>query len=113
VLLDVAHARGDAGDDWFAATDGSASGDDMGNVWVRGIEHGPDERFEKLADVIAAALASVRQQVWILTPYFLPSASLIQGLNLTAMHGVDVDITTAGEPIPLGVRPRDYRREFG
>lgn len=67
MLLDVAQACGDAGDDWFAATAGSASGDGMGNVWARGIEHGPDERFEKLADVIAAALASARQQVWILT----------------------------------------------
>lgn len=89
---DWAFASGEvlAGDDWFAATAGSPPGE--GNVWARGIEHGPDEHFEKLADVIAAALASARRQVRILTPYFLPNASLIQALNVTAMRGVDVEI---------------------
>ena len=73
-------------DDWFvkAATDG--------DVWARGIEHGPDEHFEKLADVIAAALASARKRVRILSPYFLPSASLIQALTVAAMRGVEVEI---------------------
>jgi cardiolipin synthase len=75
-----------AGDDWFPPV-GRA-----GNVWARGIEHGPDEHFEKMADTIAAALASARHKVRIATPYFLPNASLIQALNVTAMRGVDVDI---------------------
>ena len=74
------------GEAWFPAVERG------GDVWARGIEDGPDDNFEKMADMIAAALASARQQVRILTPYFLPNASLIQALNVAAMRGVNVEI---------------------
>jgi cardiolipin synthase len=74
------------GEDWFPGS-GRA-----GDVWARGVEHGPDEHFEKLADMIAAALACARQKVRIVTPYFLPHASLIQALNVASMRGVEVEI---------------------
>lgn len=64
----------------------------VGSVWARGIEHGPDENFEKLADLLAAALASARHRVRIVTPYFLPNAALIQALNVAAMRRVDVEV---------------------
>ena len=85
---DWAFAAGEtvAGGDWFAPASR------VGSVWARGIEHGPDEHFEKMADVIAAGLASARQQVRILSPYFLPNAALIQALAVTAMRGVNVEI---------------------
>jgi len=90
--------------DWAFATDEALSGevwfpplDTVGTVWARGIEHGPDEHFEKLADLIAAALASAKHRVSILTPYFLPDASLIRALNVAAMRGVDVRIYLPGE----------------
>ncbi len=75
-----------ASDDWFPVVRRA------GNVWARGIEHGPDEHFETMADTIAAALASARQRVRILTPYFLPNPALIQALNVTAIRGVNVEI---------------------
>jgi cardiolipin synthase len=90
--------------DWAFATDETLSGevwfpllDTAGTVWARGIEHGPDEHFEKLADLMAAALASAKHRVSILTPYFLPDASLIRALNVAAMQGVDVRIYLPGE----------------
>ena len=90
--------------DWASATDETLSGDiwfpsldTTGPVWARGIEHGPDEHFEKLADLMAAALASAKHRVSILTPYFLPDASLIRALNVTAMRGVDVRIYLPSE----------------
>jgi cardiolipin synthase len=73
-------------EDWFPGNSRS------GEVWARGIEHGPDEHFEKLTDMIAAALASARKRVRILTPYFLPNSSLIQALNVAALQGVNVEI---------------------
>jgi cardiolipin synthase len=90
--------------DWAFATDETLSGevwfpplDAAGTIWARGIEHGPDEHFEKLADLMAAALASAKHRVSILTPYFLPDASLIRALNVAAMRGVDVRIYLPGE----------------
>jgi cardiolipin synthase len=91
-------------DDWAFATAEQLSGDDWfptidreGGTWARGIEHGPDEHFEKLADMMAAALASARHRVRILTPYFLPQAALIQALNVAAMRGVQVEIYLPSE----------------
>lgn len=86
--LDWAYEVGEllTGDDWFPEVE------PVGTVWARGIEHGPDENFEKLAHLIAAALASARQRVRIVTPYFLPNASLIQALNVAALRGVQVEV---------------------
>lgn len=86
--MDWACAAGEEldGEDWFPHVERA------GDVWCRGIQHGPDEHFETMADVIAAALASARRQVRIVTPYFLPNASLIQALNVTALRGVNVEI---------------------
>ena len=75
-----------AGECWFPPQQRA------GAVWARGIEHGPDEHFEKLPDMIAAALASARQRVRIVTPYFLPNSPLIHALNVTALRGVRVEI---------------------
>ena len=74
------------GENWFPRVQRA------GSVWARGIEHGPDENFEKLVDVIAAALASARRRVRIFTPYFLPRASLIAALNVAALRGVEVEV---------------------
>jgi cardiolipin synthase len=95
--------------DWTFTCGESIDGEDWlpevrraGTVWARGLEHGPDEHFEKLADVIAAALASARQQVRILTPYFLPNSSLIQALNVAALRGVNVEVyLPSANNIPL------------
>lgn len=95
----VAHLQQVLANDWAFSAGEQLNGEDWfpganceGPVWARGIEHGPDEHFEKLTDLIAAALASATQRVRILTPYFLPHAALIQALNVTAMRGVGVEI---------------------
>ncbi len=85
--------------DWAFASGESISGEEWfpntrrtGEVWARGIESGPDEHFEVLTDLILAALASARTRVRIMTPYFLPSTTLIKALNVADMRGVDVQI---------------------
>lgn len=63
-----------------------------GAAWAQGIPHGPDEDFEKLTDLLIAALTAATQSVRIVTPYFLPDAPLIRALNIAALRGVDVRI---------------------
>jgi cardiolipin synthase len=91
--IDWASATGEilGGELWFPELETA------GMVWARGIEHGPDEHFEKLTDLMAAALASANRRVTIITPYFLPNASLIRALNVASMRGVDVRIYLPGE----------------
>lgn len=100
----VSHLQQVFTNDWNFATDETLSGenwfptqDRAGMVWARGVEHGPDEHFEKLSDLIVAALSCARDRVRIVTPYFLPNASLIQSLGVTAMRGVTVEIYIPGE----------------
>jgi cardiolipin synthase len=64
----------------------------VGAVAARGIADGPDEDFEKLRWVIQGALGVASQSIRIMTPYFLPDATLIAMLNVAALRGVRVEI---------------------
>ncbi|MCE9669030.1 cardiolipin synthase [Myxococcus stipitatus] len=63
-----------------------------GTVLARGIPDGPDEDFETLRTVLLGALATARESVRIITPYFLPDTALITALNVAALRGVRVDV---------------------
>lgn len=85
--------------DWYFAADELLDGDAwfpecdvMGKVLARGIEHGPDEGFERLRFTLFGALAAAHESVSIVTPYFLPDQPLIHALNVAALRGVTVDI---------------------
>lgn len=85
--------------DWAFATGESLGGelwfpkiDRSGDVWARGVADGPDEDFEKMSDAILGSLSAATSTVRVASPYFLPEASLIRALNVTAMRGVDVRI---------------------
>ncbi len=86
--IDWAFASGESlqDDAWFPELER------VGPVWAQGIPDGPDEDFEKLADLIMGALASASRSVRVVTPYFLPDNTLIRALNTAAMRGIDVQI---------------------
>lgn len=63
-----------------------------GEVFVRGIEAGPDEKFDRVRWVIIGALNAARRSIRIVTPYFLPDAAIISALDAAALRGVEVDI---------------------
>ncbi|MFU8804046.1 MAG: cardiolipin synthase [Bradymonadaceae bacterium] len=75
------------GELWFPPLEQQA-----GDAIARGIPDGPDEDFDKLRWSILGALASARDRVRVITPYFVPDSTLITCLNLAAMRGVQVDI---------------------
>lgn len=63
-----------------------------GNVLARGRPDGPDENFDQLYNLFLGAAACARTSLTILTPYFLPSSSLTDGLKLCALRGANVEI---------------------
>lgn len=63
-----------------------------GKVIARAVPDGPDGDFENTRWMLLAALAEAQTSVRILTPYFLPDATIITALNLAALRGVHVDI---------------------
>jgi cardiolipin synthase A/B len=95
----VAHLSEVFADDWQFTTDEALRGakwfpdlPPAGDVFVRGIEAGPDENFERLRWVILGALNAGRRSVRIVTPYFLPEPAIISALVAAALRGVEVDI---------------------
>jgi cardiolipin synthase A/B len=74
------------GQPWFSAVAAE------GPVLARGIPDGPDDDFETLRLALLGAIACARTSVVVVTPYFLPDASLIAALNVAALRGVRVDI---------------------
>jgi cardiolipin synthase len=75
-----------AGAPWTAVSEPA------GSVAARGIADGPDEDFETLLMAILGALASARESVRIVTPYFLPDPPVIAALRVAALRGVLVTI---------------------
>ena len=68
-----------------------------GSTSAIGIVDGPDEDMEVMPAAFFAALNAAREEVKIVTPYFLPNAVLMAALRLCAVRGVKVTILTPAE----------------
>jgi cardiolipin synthase A/B len=91
-------------DDWAFCNGESLQGEPWyasiapeGPVLARGIPNGPDDDFETLRLTLLGAIACARSSVHVVTPYFLPDASLIAALNVAALRGVQVDLVLPAE----------------
>ncbi len=95
----VAHLMEAFADDWSFSAREVLGGETwfppletVGDMPARGISDGPDEDFEKLANVIHGALSCARKSALIVTPYFLPDTALTSALKTAALRGVQIDI---------------------
>lgn len=95
----VAHLQETFTTDWAFCTGEVLEGDGWfpplisdGPVLARGITDGPDGDLHKLRWTILAAIGSAQASITVVTPYFLPDASLIAALKVAAMRGVEVKI---------------------
>jgi cardiolipin synthase len=91
-------------EDWAFCTGESLDGPQWfpkltsaGNTNAIGIVDGPDEDMEVMPAAFFAALNAAREEVKIITPYFLPNAVLMAALRLCTVRGVKVTILTPGE----------------
>ncbi len=79
------------GESWFSAAEPD------GPFLARGIPDGPDDDFETLRLTLLGAIACARSSILVVTPFFLPDASLIAALNVAALRGVQIDIVLPAE----------------
>ena len=77
---------------WF-----SSGSRNLGPTAARAIEAGPDESFERLRWAMIGGLNAAQRSVRVLTPYFVPDATLISALSAAALRGVEVDIVLPGK----------------
>ena len=80
----VAHLQEVLADDWAFITGELLQGqrwfpppEPAGRALARGITDGPDEDFERLRMTLLGAITAARSSVIVVTPYFLPDATLI------------------------------------
>ena len=82
-------------EDWYFATDelpkSGAQAPPQGEVELVTVAGSPDGK-EALHDAFFWAVNQASERLWILTPYFIPSAALLMVLRAAANRGVDVRI---------------------
>ncbi len=95
----VEHLQSAFAEDWLFTTGEPLEGPAFfpplrraGDVVARGITDGPDEDFEAIRWILLGALATARERVTIVTPYFLPDAGLVTALDVAVMRGLEVDV---------------------
>jgi cardiolipin synthase len=95
----VAHLQEAFAEDWLFTTGETLEGGAFfpplqraGDVLARGVPDGPDEDFEAVRWVLLGALATARERVRIVTPYFLPDAGLVTAIDVAVMRGVQIDV---------------------
>ncbi len=91
-------------EDWAFCTAESLEGplwfpeiEATGKTSAIGIVDGPDEDMEVMPAAFFAALNAAREEVIIITPYFLPTPTLMASLRLCAIRGVKVTILTPAQ----------------
>jgi cardiolipin synthase len=95
----VGHLQGAFAEDWLFSTGEPLEGDAFfpplqaaGAVLARGVTDGPDEDFEAVRWLLLGALATARERIRIVTPYFVPDAGLVSAIDVAVMRGVEVDV---------------------
>ncbi len=95
----VGHLQAAFAEDWLFAAGEPLEGNaffpplrSAGPVLARGVTDGPDEDFEAVRWLLLGALATARERVRIVTPYFLPDAGLVTAIDVAVMRGVEVDV---------------------
>ena len=82
--------------DWLFATRETlavpAAVPGCGECVCRVITEGPDEDNDKLVSVMMGAVSMAREQLLIMTPYFIPPPELSAALESAALRGVDVTL---------------------
>ncbi len=95
----VAEIQHTFSEDWALATDEVLSGEKFfprlhpaGKALSRGIASGPDEDFEIIHWMFAAAFASAQKSIHVVTPYFVPTSALVMNMTMAALRGVEVKL---------------------
>ncbi|PVX50013.1 cardiolipin synthase [Balneicella halophila] len=60
--------------------------------WVQVVSSGPDSKNPSILYSFLQAIAVAKKEVYITTPYLIPSEDFIQALHMAALRGVDVRI---------------------
>jgi len=63
-----------------------------GDVACRVLNSGPTSKRDAITDAFFMAIVDARQQIMLVTPYFVPPREMIRALRAAALRGVDVHL---------------------
>lgn len=66
--------------------------DSSNQAWARAISDTPSDELNRFAALFHSVVARAKHRVAIVTPYFIPSASLLDAMQTAALYGVEVSI---------------------
>lgn len=61
-----------------------------GDTTIQVLESGPDSEFYCLHQAVFLALAKAKKRCWMMTPYFIPTESLMTSIIAAALRGVEM-----------------------
>lgn len=69
-----------------------------GDVAMQVVSSGPDAKWNQIKEAYLKLIYSARHSVYIQSPYFVPDDSIIDGLRVAALSGIDVRIMIPNRP---------------
>lgn len=106
--------------DWFYASEEKLTftqeniQDADADTLVQVVPSGPDMNEDVLYEALLCAIYSAKKRIWIVTPYFVPDASIIQALIIAKHKGLDVKLITPKETnhFIINLTRASYMREL-
>jgi cardiolipin synthase len=62
----------------------------LGTEQVQIVSSGPNSTVDAILECVFSAVSVAESRIYIATPYFIPDPSLLMGLRIAALSGVDV-----------------------
>lgn len=70
----------------------------QGNAGVQIVSSGPDSKWSAIKNGYLKMINNARNNIYIQTPYFVPDDSILEGLKIAALSGIEVCLIIPGKP---------------
>jgi cardiolipin synthase len=77
---------------------GEATAPAAGDVPVQILTSGPDSQWAAIRQLYFSMIVTAQHHVYLQSPYFIPDASIAEGLKSAALSGVDVKVMLSARP---------------
>lgn len=86
-------------EDWFFTTKEDLTAQkyfpvprNEGHAKIQVIDSGPNTAFQSLHRAIFGAITSAKNQILLMTPYFIPDSAILTALEVAALKGIDLKL---------------------
>lgn len=70
----------------------------VGNKGIQIVSSGPDSKWTSVKDGYFKMITNANEKLYIQTPYFIPDDSILEGLRIAGLSGIDVRVIIPSKP---------------